>query len=158
MLEPPRCRGPFVEPHPLGVLVIVAALVGAVKFTGWYPDCVRQKARTKAQHFEQPADPEFFALRRITKKLRKSNVFKTTFLKGIEPAALKKLTIQDAGNPHEVRVREMAASRSDRETTRLSSSKPGRLATSIRDQCEPAALNLLSRRKLSKLPRYSQVH
>lgn len=31
-------------PHQLGVLAIVAALVGAVKFTGWYPDYVRQKA------------------------------------------------------------------------------------------------------------------
>lgn len=31
-------------PHRLGLLVIVAALVGAVKFTGWYPDYVRQKA------------------------------------------------------------------------------------------------------------------
>jgi hypothetical protein len=30
--------------HRVGVLVIVLALVGAVKFTGWYPDRVRQKA------------------------------------------------------------------------------------------------------------------
>ncbi|MGC4024447.1 MAG: hypothetical protein QM744_14530 [Mesorhizobium sp.] len=32
-------------PHQLGILAIVAALVCAVKFTGWYPDYVRQKAR-----------------------------------------------------------------------------------------------------------------
>jgi hypothetical protein len=31
-------------PHRFGVLAIVAALVGAVKFTGWYPDHVKQKA------------------------------------------------------------------------------------------------------------------
>lgn len=30
--------------HRLGVLAIVAALVGAVKFTGWYPDHVRKQA------------------------------------------------------------------------------------------------------------------
>jgi hypothetical protein len=31
-------------PHRLGVFAIVAALVGAVKFTGWYPDYVGRKA------------------------------------------------------------------------------------------------------------------
>jgi hypothetical protein len=31
-------------PYRLGILAIVAALVGAVKFTSWYPDYVRQKA------------------------------------------------------------------------------------------------------------------
>jgi hypothetical protein len=31
-------------PHRLGVVVIVAAIVGAVKFTGWYPDHVRRQA------------------------------------------------------------------------------------------------------------------
>jgi len=31
-------------PHQLGILAIVAALVGAVKFTGRYPDYARQKA------------------------------------------------------------------------------------------------------------------
>lgn len=31
-------------PHRLGILAIVAALVGAVKFTGWYPDHIGQKA------------------------------------------------------------------------------------------------------------------
>lgn len=30
--------------HRLGVLAIVAALVGAVKFTGWYPDYVTRRA------------------------------------------------------------------------------------------------------------------
>jgi hypothetical protein len=32
--------------HRVGVLAIIVALVGAVKFTGWYPDHVRQRART----------------------------------------------------------------------------------------------------------------
>ena len=31
-------------PHRLGVLAIIAALVGAVKFTGWYPDHVAVRA------------------------------------------------------------------------------------------------------------------
>jgi len=31
-------------PHRLGVLAIVAALVAAVKFTGWYPDHVRRQS------------------------------------------------------------------------------------------------------------------
>jgi hypothetical protein len=31
-------------PHRLGILAIGAALVGAVKFTGWYPDHIGQKA------------------------------------------------------------------------------------------------------------------
>lgn len=31
-------------PHRIGVLAIILALVGAVKFTGWYPDHVRGKA------------------------------------------------------------------------------------------------------------------
>lgn len=35
-------------PHRVGVVVIVLALVGAVKFTGWYPDRVRQGARASA--------------------------------------------------------------------------------------------------------------
>jgi hypothetical protein len=30
-----------IMPHRLGVLVIIAALVGAVKFTSWYPERVR---------------------------------------------------------------------------------------------------------------------
>jgi hypothetical protein len=30
-------------PHQLGILAIIAALVGAVKFTGWYPEYVKQK-------------------------------------------------------------------------------------------------------------------
>jgi hypothetical protein len=29
-------------PRRLGVLVIIAALVGAVKFTGWYPERIKQ--------------------------------------------------------------------------------------------------------------------
>jgi hypothetical protein len=33
-------------PHRLGVVVIVAAIIGAVKFTGWYPDHVRRQAST----------------------------------------------------------------------------------------------------------------
>ncbi|HVE22976.1 MAG TPA: hypothetical protein VNC39_13460 [Acidocella sp.] len=28
-------------PHRIGVIVIIAALIGAVKFTGWYPEHVR---------------------------------------------------------------------------------------------------------------------
>jgi hypothetical protein len=35
-----------VMSHRVGVLAIIVALVGAVKFTGWYPDHVRQMART----------------------------------------------------------------------------------------------------------------
>jgi hypothetical protein len=35
-----------VVPHRVGVLAIIVALVGAVKFTGWYPDRVRQRATT----------------------------------------------------------------------------------------------------------------
>ena len=37
-------------PHRLGILVIIAALVGALKFSKWYPDRVRVEARaSKAQ-------------------------------------------------------------------------------------------------------------
>jgi hypothetical protein len=36
-------------PHRLGVLVIIAALVGAVKFSSWYPD--RAKTRTNVWTF-----------------------------------------------------------------------------------------------------------
>ena len=32
-------------PHPLGVLAIVAAIVGAMKFTSWYPDHARANAQ-----------------------------------------------------------------------------------------------------------------
>jgi hypothetical protein len=35
-------------PHRAGVIAIVAALVGAVKFTGWYPDHVRARAERGA--------------------------------------------------------------------------------------------------------------
>jgi len=33
-------------PRPLGILAIGLALVGAVKFTGWYPEQVRSLQRS----------------------------------------------------------------------------------------------------------------
>jgi hypothetical protein len=35
-------------PRPAGVIAIILALVGAVKFTGWYPEHVRRGQRKKA--------------------------------------------------------------------------------------------------------------
>jgi hypothetical protein len=30
-------------PRRVGIIVIVLALVGAVKFTGWHPDCLKNR-------------------------------------------------------------------------------------------------------------------
>ena len=56
-------------PHRAGVLVIILALVGAIKFTSWYPDRVRRQSGTAAG---RPAGPVLDRAGEINNRARRA--------------------------------------------------------------------------------------